>query len=553
MKKIVASMFRVASVVAFLGLAPSAPAQQAGLLGHWPLAEDGRDVSGSDRHAEVRGEVQWAEQDGRAAVKLDGRNAFLEIPADRVPALGREDFTVSLWVNCPDDSRDLPGDLLSHYDAARRRGWHLTLKTNSGVTFSQSNYRHLQFGIDDDRQTDWQDAGRPGQALLGFALAAHEGSLYVGTCEPGPGESGHVYRYAGDDQWTDLGSPDNANSVTSLAVFEGQLYAGTGKYRVAGSALPESENTNLGGRIFRLDGDQWVACGQLPEVESVGGLAVYNGRLYASSLYRPAGFFRYEGGDAWTACAVPDEKRVEALGVYNGHLYATSYDGGRVYRFDGETWTDCGQLGDNTQTYSIAVYQGRLYVGTWPSGSVYRFEQPNVWTDVGRLGEELEVMGMMVHNGRLLGGTLPLAEVYAYQGDRRWQRLTQLDQTPDVKYRRAWTMAEYDGRLFCSTLPSGKIFRFQAGTTASWNDALPTGWHHVAAVRRGQELVLYVDGTRVAQARSEDLPDYDLTSSAPLRIGLGQNDFAYGALSDLRLYGRALDEGAIQKLAAPAE
>src|SRR5690606_33104255 len=117
----------------------------------------------------------------------------------------------------------------------------------------------------------------------------------------------------------------------------------------------------------------------------------------------------------------------------------------------------CGQLGDNTQTYSFAVYYGRLYVGTWPRGRVYRFEGNNDWTDVGRLGDELEVMGMLVHNGRLIAGTLPLAEVYSYEGDTIWRKLTRLDHTPDVTYRRAWTMAEHNGKVYCSTLPSGKI------------------------------------------------------------------------------------------------
>jgi hypothetical protein len=40
-------------------------------------------------------------------------------------------------------------------------------------------------------------------------------------------------------------------------------------------------------------------------------------------------------------------------------------------------WSDCGQLGNNTQTYSFAVYKGRLYVGTWPSGRVYSFGEIN--------------------------------------------------------------------------------------------------------------------------------------------------------------------------------
>jgi len=381
-------------------------------------------------------------------------------------------------------------------------------------------------------------------------LTVHDGDLYAGTCEPGAVESGRVYRYAGGQQWIDCGAPDRSNSVTALTVHRGQLYAGTGKYRVAGSSLPESENTQLGGRIFRYaGGERWIDCGSLPSTEAIGGLVVFRGQLYASSLYRPAGFYRYGGDAGWIDCGTPDGKRVVALGVYNGFLYATSYDGGYVYRYDGEKWTDCGRLGENTQTYSFAVYQGRWHVGTWPSGRVYRFEEVDHWTDVGRLGEELEVMGMLVHNGRLLAGTLPLAEVYSYEGDAAWRRLTRLDHTPDVKYRRAWTMAEHDGRVFCSTLPSGKVFAFEAGRNVLFGHPFPKGWQHVAAVRADGRLSLYLDGNRVAQSPVIEDKPVDIDAGVPLRIGFGANDFFHGSLAGVRLYGRALHAGEIRKLA----
>jgi outer membrane protein assembly factor BamB len=388
--------------------------------------------------------------------------------------------------------------------------------------------------------------------VLAFALAVHDGQLWAGTCEPGLNEAGRVYRYGGGSEWIDCGSPNKSNSVTALAAFEGKLYAGTGKYRLRGSALEESANEHPGGRVFRYDDGAWTDCGQLPGVEAVGGMVVFRGRLYASSLYRPAGFFRYEGGSKWTTLGTPD-KRVEALGVFDGSLYATSYDGGRVYRFDGEHWTDCGQLGqaaDNTQTYSFAVHHGRLFVGTWRTGRVYRFEDLDRWTDVGRLGEELEVMGMLVHNGRLIAGTRPLAEVYSYQGDSSWRRLARLDHTTDVQYRRAWTMAEYQGRLFASTLPSGHVFAFQAGTAVTWDHEFPAGWHHVAAVKSDGRLRLFVDGRAVAQSRQFDPAAYELNHEEPLKIGFGANDHFCGSLAGVRYYGRALADAEIGRLAA---
>jgi hypothetical protein len=484
-------------------------------------------------------------------------SAPLEVPGSEAPDFGTGDFTLALWLKADEGPG---GDLMSRYDPAKRRGFHLTLKSNPGVVSNQPNWRHLQFGVDDQRDSEWIDCGRPGKALFAFALAVHQGVLYAGTCEPGTGERGRVYRYEGSDRWADCGAPDGSNSVTALAVFEGALYAGTGRYRVAGSSLPESENTTPGGRLFRYGGgNQWIDCGQLAETEAVGGLVVHEGKLHASSLYKPAGFFRYEGGSTWKSLPVPGgpdnatheivPKRVVPLTVHGTQLYAGSYDGGQVYRFDGSGWTDCGRVGDNTQTYSFASFGGALTVGTWPSGRVYRLDGIERWTDLGRLGEELEVMGMLVHNGRFLAGTLPLAEVHQYEGGTEWKRLARLDQTPDVKYRRAWTMAEHEGRVYVSTLPTGHIHSFGAGTQVQWGHSLSAGWHHVAAVKTRASLVLYLNGKEVSRSAGKDLSDYDLTSDASLRLGIGVNGPLAGELAEVRIYQKSLSDHEISNLA----
>ncbi len=196
------------------------------------------------------------------------------------------------------------------------------------------------------------------------------------------------------------------------------------------------------------------------------------------------------------------------------------------------------------------MYEGRLYVGTWRSGRVYRFEDINRWTDVGRLGEELEVMGMLVHNGQLLAGSLPLAEIYRYDGGQRWQQLARLDHTPDVTYRRAWTMAEFDGRVFTSTLPSGRVFAHHSGVSAMSGRALPAGWHHVAAVKSAGTLRLLLDGMQIASSNEFDPADYDLNVDVPLRIGLGSNDYFCGRMADVRIYDRALSTAEIGRLAS---
>jgi hypothetical protein len=538
------------------------------LLVHLPLAGDARDVSGNERHATICGVAHWIDgranstadsnnstdgPDGSSAAALQlgqdvaagqnltgrqGRDGWLELPADHAPVWGTSDFTLCLRVR-PLLGTNTPLDLISQYDAATRQGIQWGLQTRA-VTTSVANVGQLHFGIDRDLAPEWFDCGRPGNALLAFAMAEHANTLFVGTCEPAAEQSGRVYRWAEVGGWIDCGAPDRSNAVTCLAPFDGSLFAATGHYRVAGSALPESPNTERGGRMFRWSGGtNWDPCGELPDTEAVGGLVEYRGLLYASSLYKPAGFFRYEGGTAWTALPVPDGQRVEAMAVYDDYLWACSYDRGHVYRYDGRSWTDCGALGDNTQTYSFAVYEGRLHVGTWPSGRVYRFDDLDRWTDIGRLGEELEVMGMLVHNGRLLAGTLPSAEVYSYEGHQQWKRWRQLDTTPDVRYRRAWTMAEHQGRVYCSTLPSGHVHAFEFGHNVTWSGMKPSAWQHLAAVRRGARLELYVDGQRVATSRALAAA-IDLDRPWPMRIGAGMNHGFRGELADVRLYGRSL-------------
>ena len=446
--------------------------------------------------------------------------------------LGAGDFAIGLSFRSDETAtRDL-GDLMSLWDPRTRHGFTIGLRNNTGCTTSQPNWRQMQFGVDAGTTPSWRAEGRPGAALLGFSLAVHEGRLYVGTCEPRLPDVGRVYRYDGPGAWTPLGPLDGSNAVTAMATLDGRLYAATGKYLVAGSSLPESDNPERGGRVFRLvDDDRWELVGDLAPCGAIAGLVNYGGKLYASSLYAPAGFFRYEGGREWTSIPTPGGKRVESLGVHGGALYATSYDGGSVYRYDGESWRDLGLVdADVTQNYSFATYQGSLHVSTWPTGKVYRLDAGDRWADAGRLGAELEVMAMLVHNGSFYAGSLPRGEVFRYEGAERWTPLKRLDETPDVRYRRVWAMATYGGRLFATTLPSGEVWSMSAGSLATSDHELGPGWHDVAARRKAGRLHLFVDGRPVAEADGAGL---DLeTAGLELKVGDGPRGRFVGAIRD---------------------
>ncbi|MFM7127972.1 MAG: LamG-like jellyroll fold domain-containing protein, partial [bacterium] len=438
----------------------------------------------------------------------------------------------------------------NHFDHDTQTGWSLAVTGRSGLVHSQSNHRQIAFGINDNRHDSaWVDHGRPGQAVYVHALAVHEGQLFAGTCDPGAGRQGGVFRFEPPDRWINTAAPVRANAVTSLAVYQGELYAGTGKYRLAGSALEESKNETPGGEILRLSADgTWSVVGKLPETEAVGGLVVFQGKLHASSLYRPAGFFRMEGPGNWASLPTPGGKRPEAMAVHNNKLYASGYDEGHVYEYDGRKWSDLGPVGTNTQTYGFAVYRGGLYVSTWPEGKVYRHEGATRWADCGRLGESLEVMGLAVHNGSLFGGTLPSAEVYRYLGGQKWLTTGKTDPTPDVKYRRAWSMAEFQGRLYCGTLPSGHVYSYQSGLASTIDKPVGPGWHHVMAVRDAKSLRLYLDGTLAAEAASPKAGEINVSAKSSLKIGHGVHDNLRGRLRDVAIYRGSLSAGEISRL-----
>ncbi|MFO0012169.1 MAG: LamG domain-containing protein [Planctomycetota bacterium] len=530
-------------------------AGQAELVGHWPLVDDPCDASLSKLGTTAKG-LKFGESDdsrgARGGASFDGRASLVEVVDAHRRQLGTKPFSISLWTHTDDDLGDSLGDLVSCYDASERRGFHLGIYNHGGVTNSQPNVRQVHFGIDHARvESEFTDHGRLGDAVYVFSLCVHEGRLYASTCHAGADQAGRVFRWEGADRWTDLGSPDRANAVSALAVYNGSLYAASSKYRLAGSSLSESENSIIGGKVYRLtQGDRWEDCGSVsPETEAIASLVVFRGQLYASSLYRPAGFFRYEGGQRWTSCNTPNGKRVEALTVFNDAMYATSYDEGSVFRFDGKDWTPIGAIPEATQTYGFGVYRGDLYVSEWPKAHVFRYRGDSDWVDTGKLGQELEAMPLLVYNGKMYGGTLPMAEIYRYDGDESWTRFGRVDHTPDVKYRRAWSMAVYQGRLFVGTLPSGRVLSIETGRNATFDHALKTGWHHIAAVRGENTLKLYIDGGLVAESSRMQAEDYDLSIDEPFRIGFGAQDYFRGRISDVRLYRGELTAPEIQSQA----
>ncbi len=78
---------------------------------------------------------------------------------------------------------------------------------------------------------------------------------------------------------------------------------------------------------------------------------------------------------------------------------------------------------------------------------------------------------------------------------------------------------------------------------------LPSGWHHVAAVRHGGTLQIFIDGQLTAKEEKSSLEEFNLSNHQPLQIGFGQNDYFQGRLADVWLYRRALAADELKQLA----
>ena len=530
------------------------------LIAHWPLSQDSRNIvtpTATTREQDIAFAAIDSPTGPRRAAVFNGRTSFIEagLPAGALP--GDKPFTISLWLHNQAGEGDIVGDLISQFDPEVRRGFSLSVVSNNGVVSSPlANDRHLHFGIDNAvADNRWFDHGTPGNARSLTALHVHDGELYAGTLELEADEAGHLYRYEGEGAWQDLGpAADGSNCIHSLTHFNGELYAATARYNPNGSVLGDAKNTKPGGHAYRITPDgQWIDAGHIgargarPDDEVVAGYATdkaddasglipYKGELLAISNHR-RGLWKYDGDKDWINIG-PDERLFSST-VFQGKLY-TLVNGGPILRYEGDNqWTDCGKPDTSRQTYSAAIYQNELYVGTWPEGEVYRYDGDKGWLRLPRVGYEREIMGMAMYNGKMYAGTLPMANVFRMDGD--WFSFVGNVDDAEVQLRRAWSMAVWNGRLFVGTLPQGRLRSYQAGAMATVDRPLDTGWRHIAAVRDCDQLRIYIDGQIAAASTRFSPQTFNITTDLPIRIGQGQHVTLDGALSDLRVHGKALN------------
>lgn len=554
-----------------------------GLVGHWPFADDCEDHSGSRLSGQpVNIELGAKGPDGQigSAARFDGLESHLAV-ADR-PALhlGTADFSIAAWVL----SEEKYGDLLSKFDAENRRGITLRIAGSSPGYNSVSDVRALHFGIDNGVLEPWVDHGKPWPSnTLISTLTVHRGDLYTGIADAsGPPDSPAVFRFHGGSEWEHCGRLEvdaRTRSVQSLIVHQGQLYAGTGNWNWDRANAESCGPT----QVFRYEGDgRWHDCGQFGHGFRVLSLASFHGHLYAGD--DTGKVYRLEEDGEWIFCGqLGAHNRVNAMMVFQDRLYGAPH--GAIFRYDGDTkWTCVGAGNDpgedllfgETQTHTLQVYDSHLWAGMWPQGKVLRYEggeNPGNWTDCGQLGISTEkyrineINDLTVYNGKLYAGVIPQGEVYRYERDGEWTLITrlvnneQMDPKDIYSWNRVPCLTVFRGRLFAGTSTChgiasdnphpqvGRVYSMEAGRNVSFDDDLGSTWRHIAAVRQSGRLKLYVDGKPVGVSEPFSDDQFDLSNSEPLLIGLGTQSHLRGLMSDVRLYGRAIEESEIATLA----
>jgi hypothetical protein len=561
--------------------APKENTPETGLVGHWKLQGDCRDYSGQGNHGVNHGvDLETG--------TFDGVGAYIEVPTHPSLDFGTGDFAICARIHTAEEVNDILGDILDKYDPHLRRGITLSLKSSAGGYQSQGTDRHVCFGIDNGKMSDWRDCGRPNLTsnYVSNSLTVFHGKLYAATIDAKDEHDWrHVYLYDGEDRWIDCGQVGTGHStgVGPLIVHQGSLYAVTTTYDWTRVQTGPYES----GRVFRYaGGTSWIDCGQPSDNRTLNCAASYKGKLYVGGGPRTWGVYVMEGENRWRESKIfsksgPQRCFPHTLCCFNGKLYVGWPS---VWAFDGQEWTYAGVPSEperTLQTHSLAVYRGQLCAGTWPLAKVSRFLGGEKWQEFGRVGDDgTEVNSLVVYNGKLYGGSIPRAEICRHDGDERWTSLKRFYSPPgwvpvppadnggkptrqDVsEWSRVTSLTVHDGRLFASIgsctssvldAPAdvrGRVYSMEAGKCVSYENDIGPGWKHIVAIREKGILNLFLDGKLVVKSSTFDPAEYDLSNDRPLRIGFGQTDYFCGRFADVRIYNRALAEAEIAKLAA---
>ena len=227
----------------------------------------------------------------RGAALFNGIDSRIEVADHPRLRLGARDFSIAVWFYADAVTGDVVGDIISNFNPDIRRGFSLGVVTNSGMTTTtQSNYRNVHFGIDNGNiDSAWIDCGRPGNAVHIPALATINDHLYAGTFEPEADETGHLYRYDGEERWERVGKAGYEQEIMGMVLYNAKVYCGS---------LPMANAWRLDrdGLTFIANADNTPTA----YLRRLWSLAVYRGRLFGGTL--PSGHIMSLSAGAMATC-----------------------------------------------------------------------------------------------------------------------------------------------------------------------------------------------------------------------------------------------------------
>jgi Concanavalin A-like lectin/glucanases superfamily len=492
------------------------------------------------------------------------------------------DFSLSLWIDVPEDGAGAAGGLVAKYDPVSRTGFTLSAISSAGGYNGPSDEVRIAFGIDAGTEPRWIDCGRPSPTsnYVSNSLTVHDGFLFAATSDaPDPHDRAHVFRHQGAARWEDLGQvgTEGARGVGPLIVHRAALYAATWNY----DWMRVDEEDPRPCHVYRFDGPgRWEHCGQPGRSRRLFGLGSYRGDLYVVGDDFTCHVYR--GGATWEPVGT-FPTYAHPLTVHEGRLVVGTLDPGSVRAFDGERWEalgepEIGPLG-STQVHSLIRFGGRLCAGTWPAGRVAAWDAARRrWRDLGRLGDSTEINALTLYNGKLYGGSIPRGEVFRYETGRTWTRIRRFFGPPgwqpirisrvfttpggvdrQAEWTRVTSLTQHDGHLFASIgsctsaaidAPAdirGTVHAMRVGAVATTSRPLSPGRHHVVAVRAGGRVSIWLDGHEAAGGSGP--VSGSIANSGPLTIGSDESGPFAGVVRHVRVLSRPLTS---QEIAAAA-
>jgi outer membrane protein assembly factor BamB len=204
-------------------------------------------------------------------------------------------------------------------------------------------------------------------------------------------------------------------------------------------------------------------------------LHIYSLCEYDGSLYAGGGeggkVFVFDGA-TWTESYDSDEEEIRALGEYAGLLFAGSSPGGKVFYFDGANWEESYDSSEDA-ILCLCEYDGDLYAGSHPGGKVFVFDAVT-WSE-SYDSSEAAIFCLCEYDGKLFAGSGSGGKVFVFDG-ATWVL------SYDSSESQILCLCEYGGLLFAGSGEGGKVFVFDGATWTesydSYQDEIVALWEY---------------------------------------------------------------------------